>query len=43
LPKVNLGSAFWLRGRYDEAVQVLLEGLAERVAEYGSEDRESFM
>lgn len=43
LPLANLGYAFWLTGRYPEAVQAFEEGLRHREAEFGPDDRESFM
>jgi hypothetical protein len=43
LPLVNWGSICWLTGRYDEAEERLLEGLADRIAKFGKNDRESFM
>jgi tetratricopeptide (TPR) repeat protein len=42
-PLVNLGLAYWLMGRLDDAVDVLLEGLRDREAAYGLNDQESFM
>jgi tetratricopeptide (TPR) repeat protein len=43
LPLANLACALWLTGRFEEAVQALEEGLAYRAAEFGPDDRESFM
>jgi len=43
LPLANLGCAYWLTGRFDEAVQTLQEGLEYRAAEFGPDDGESFM
>ena len=43
LPLVNLGLAYWLMGRLNDAVEVLLEGLSDREAVYGLNDQESFM
>lgn len=43
LPLANLGYAFWLTGRLPEAVQAFEEGLRHREAEFGPDDRESFM
>ena len=43
LPLVNLGLTFWLTGRLDEAIDTLLGGLQNREAEYGPDDRQSFM
>jgi tetratricopeptide (TPR) repeat protein len=42
-PLVNLGLAYWLMGRVEESLSVLLEGLSDREAAYGLNDRESFM
>lgn len=42
-PFVNLGLAYWLMGRLDEATVTLMEGLGHREAAYGFDDRESFM
>ena len=43
LPLANLGYAFWLTGRFPEAVRAFEEGLRYREAEFGPDDRESFM
>jgi hypothetical protein len=43
LPLVNLASCYFLRGGYTEAELFLLEGLADRVEEFGDNDQESFM
>jgi len=43
LPLVNLGYAYWLQGRLEEATRVLEKGVADREAKYGIEDRISFM
>ncbi|KAH7066386.1 hypothetical protein BKA63DRAFT_160945 [Paraphoma chrysanthemicola] len=43
LPLANLGLAYWLQGKNDLARSVLLEGLAAREAEFGVDDRESFI
>lgn len=43
LPLVNLGYAFWLQGRLDEALVVLEKGIGDREAKYGENDRISFM
>ncbi|KAL8731034.1 MAG: hypothetical protein Q9166_003685 [cf. Caloplaca sp. 2 TL-2023] len=40
---VNLGLAYWLTDRLQEAVDVLMEGLKHREALYGPDDRESFI
>jgi len=42
-PLANLGYAFWLTGRFHEAVQAFEEGLRYREEEFGPDDRESFM
>jgi len=43
LPIVNLGLAYWITDRHGEALRVLKEGLAEREAAFGKDDKESFM
>lgn len=43
LPLVNLASCHYLNGDYVKAEELLLEGLADRVEEFGIDDRESFM
>jgi tetratricopeptide (TPR) repeat protein len=43
LPVVNLGLAYWLQGRHDEANDILIEGLKDRVDAFGPDDRVSFM
>jgi tetratricopeptide (TPR) repeat protein len=43
LPLVNLGYAYWLQGRLDEAVAVLVHGASAREEKYGDNDRISFM
>lgn len=43
LPLVNLASCYYLNGDYTEAETLLLEGLADRVEEFGKDDQESFM
>lgn len=43
LPMVNLGYAFWLQGRLEEAMIVLRKGISDREAKYGENDRISFM
>lgn len=43
LPLVNLASCYYLNGDYADAEKLLLEGLADRVEEFGKDDRESFM
>lgn len=43
LPLANLAYAYWLTGRFQEAVEALQEGMAYRAQEFGPDDRESFM
>jgi len=43
LPVVNLGLAYWLQGRHEEANDVLVEGLKNREDAFGAEDRVSFI
>lgn len=43
LPLVNLGYAYWLQGRFDEAAVVLEKGVGDREEKYGNNDRISFM
>lgn len=43
LPLVNLASCHCFNERYSEAEEVLLRGLADRIKEFGEDDRESFM
>ena len=43
LPTVNLGLAYWLMDRHDDAVEILNEGLKHREQVYGIDDNESFM
>ena len=43
LPLVNLGYAYWLQGRLNEATAVLEKGIGDREAKYGIHDRISFM
>ena len=43
LPLVNLGYAYWLEGRLDEAAKVLERGVGDRERKYGIHDRISFM
>ena len=38
----NLGLAYWLQGRLEDAVRVLEEGLKEREMSYGLNDKHSF-
>ena len=40
---VNLGLAYWLTGRYDDAFNIMMEGLGHREVLYGPDDKESFM
>ena len=42
-PLVNLGLAYWLQGRHEEATNILFEGLIDRVEHYGPDDRVSFV
>ncbi|MCJ1307424.1 hypothetical protein MMC25_001070 [Agyrium rufum] len=43
LPLVNLGYAYWLQGRLDEAAAVLEKGVGDRETKYGIHDRISFI
>jgi hypothetical protein len=43
LPLVNLAYCHSLSERYDEAVKLFLQGLADRVEQFGQNDEESFM
>ena len=43
LPVANLGTAYWLLEKYQQAQKVLEEGLREREASLGLDDRVSFM
>jgi hypothetical protein len=43
MPVVNLGLAWWLGGDNENAVIALKEGLKHREAQFGTNDRESFM
>ncbi|ERF72851.1 hypothetical protein EPUS_04286 [Endocarpon pusillum Z07020] len=43
LPLANLGLAYWLQGRHEEANDILVEGLKDRVDRYGPDDRISFV
>lgn len=43
LPFVNLGYAYLFMGRLEDAEATLLEGLGHREAEYGIDDKNSFM
>ncbi|KAL8833097.1 MAG: hypothetical protein Q9170_004506 [Blastenia crenularia] len=40
---VNLGLTYWLSGRQEDAVEVLMEGLRVREVIHGLDDRESFI
>jgi hypothetical protein len=40
---VNLGLTYWLTDLHEEAVKVLEQGLSDREAAFGTNDRESFM
>jgi hypothetical protein len=42
-PYVNLGLAYWLTDRQDQAMDTLLEGLRYREAKFGRDDKQSFM
>lgn len=42
-PLVNLGLAYWIRGKIDEAAEILLSGLHDREAALGINDRVSFV
>jgi hypothetical protein len=42
-PHVNLGLAYWLMGRNEEAMRALLTGLRDREDAYGVDDTHSFM
>ncbi|KAF2205660.1 hypothetical protein GQ43DRAFT_269423 [Delitschia confertaspora ATCC 74209] len=42
-PYVNLGLAFWLTGRLEQATETLLEGLQYRETRYGRDDQQSFI
>ncbi|KAF2092428.1 TPR-like protein, partial [Rhizodiscina lignyota] len=43
LPIANLGLAYWLQQKYEQALAVLEEGLQERKDVFGSDDRDSFI
>jgi hypothetical protein len=43
LPLVNWASCLAMDGRYSEAEEMLLGGLADRVEYFGEDDQESFM
>lgn len=43
LPFVNLGYAYLLMGKLEDAEATLLKGLGHREAEYGVDDKNSFM
>ena len=40
-PFLSLGKTYWRLGRLDEAAEVLLEALNDRIAAFGSDDRQS--
>jgi hypothetical protein len=42
LPTANLGLAYWLQGKYDEAESTLEHGLIVRETRWGPGDSESF-
>ena len=42
-PFVNLGLAYWLTDRLEDAVETLMEGLGHREDVHGVDDKESFM
>ncbi|KAL9093915.1 MAG: hypothetical protein Q9165_003838 [Trypethelium subeluteriae] len=42
-PYVNLGLAYWLTNRLEEAADMMLEGLHYREAAFGADDNQSFM
>ncbi|KAF2108477.1 hypothetical protein BDV96DRAFT_652728 [Lophiotrema nucula] len=42
-PYVNLGLAYWLSNRLDDALQTLQEGLHFREAKFGPNDKQSFI
>lgn len=43
LPNVNLGLAYWLTDRHDDALIALKGGLEDRERRFGKGDKESFM
>jgi hypothetical protein len=43
LPIVNLGLAYWLTDRHDDALIALEGGLEDRERRFGKDDKESFM
>ncbi|KAF2230784.1 hypothetical protein EV356DRAFT_324935 [Viridothelium virens] len=43
LPLANLGLAYWLQRKYDEALRTLEEGLRDREDAFGLDDRVSFI
>jgi tetratricopeptide (TPR) repeat protein len=43
LPLVNLGYAFWLQGKLDDAAAILEKGIKDREEKYGINERISFM
>lgn len=42
LPTANLGNAYWLQGKYEEAASTLEQGLIDRETRWGPNDTESF-
>ncbi|KAI9689075.1 MAG: hypothetical protein M1822_000812 [Bathelium mastoideum] len=42
-PFVNLGLAYWITGRFNDAAETMLKGLRYREAAYGRDDRQSFI
>lgn len=43
LPLANLGLSYWLQKKLDLAEDVLFKGLEERIAEFGEDDKGSFI
>ena len=43
LPVANLGLAYWFQNENDKAIETLTQGLADREAAFGVDDRTSFM
>lgn len=43
LPLANISLSYWLQGRHREALRVLTQGLKDREAKFGVEDRISFI
>ncbi|KAI9712292.1 MAG: hypothetical protein M1820_001505 [Bogoriella megaspora] len=42
-PFVNLGLAYWITDRFDEAADIMLQGLSYREAAFGRDDNQSFL